>query len=94
MGTLHLTYWVRCTGIVPGREISEQAALVVHFYDNIRREVGTAVLGKWRGSFGWQNAKSTVVVPPSAKELILRIGLNGAQGRLDLDDLQMTAVKR
>ena len=94
VGTLHLTYWVRCNGIVPGREISEQAALVVHFYDNIRREVGTAVLGKWRGSFGWQNAKSTVVVPPSAKELILRIGLNGAQGRLDLDDLQMTAVKR
>ena len=94
VGTLHLNYWVRCNGIVPGREISEQAAVVVHFYDTIRREVGTTVLGKWRGSFGWQNAKSTVIVPPGAKELIIRIGLNGAQGQLDLDDLQMTAVKR
>ena len=94
VGTLHLNYWVRCNGIVPGREISEQAAVVVHFYDTIRREVGTTVLGKWRGSFAWQNAKSTVIVPPTAKELIIRIGLNGAQGQLDLDDLQMTAVKR
>ena len=94
VGTLHLNYWVRCNGIVPGREISEQAAVVVHFYDNVRREVGTTVLGKWRGSFGWQNAKSTVIVPSNAKELIIRIGLNGAQGQLDLDDLQMTTVKR
>ena len=66
----------------------------MHFYDNIRREVGTTVLGKWRGSFGWQNANSTVIVPSNAKELIIRIGLNGAQGQLDLDDLQMTAVQR
>lgn len=94
VGTLHLNYWVRCNGIVPGREISEQAAVVVHFYDNVRREVGTTVLGKWRGSFGWQNAKSTVIVPSNAKELIIRIGLNGAQGQLDLDDLQMTTVQR
>lgn len=94
VGTLHLNYWVRCNGIVPGREIPEQAAVVVHFYDNVRREVGTTVLGKWRGSFGWQNARSTVIVPSNAKELIIRIGLNGAQGQLDLDDLQMTAVKR
>ena len=94
VGTLRLNYWVRCDGIVPGREIAEQAAVVVHFYDNIRREVGTTVLGKWRGSFGWQNARSTVIVPSNAKELIIRIGLNGAQGQLDLDDLQMTAVKR
>ena len=94
VGTLHLDYWVRCNGIVPGNEISQQAAVVVHFYDRIRREVGTTVLGKWRGSFGWQNARSTVIVPPNANELIIRIGLNGAQGELDLDDLQMTAVKR
>jgi len=94
VGTLRLNYWVRCNGIVPGSEITQQAAVVVHFYDNFRREVGTTVLGKWRGSFGWQNARSTVIVPPNAKELIIRIGLNGAQGQLDLDDLQMTAVKR
>lgn len=94
VGALQLNYWVRCKGIVPGVAAAEQAAVVVHFYDNIRREVGTTVLGKWRGSFGWQNAKSTVIVPTNAKELIIRIGLNGAQGQLDLDDMQMTTVSR
>ncbi|MEI6539946.1 MAG: protein-L-isoaspartate(D-aspartate) O-methyltransferase [Planctomycetota bacterium] len=94
IGTPHLHSSVLCNGIVPGEELPEQPAVVVHFYDNVRREVSTTVLGKWRGSFGWQNAKSTVIVPPNAKELIIRIGLNGAQGQLDLDDLQMISVKR
>ena len=94
IGTLQLNYWVRCNQILPGKEISQQAAVVVHFYDNIRREVGTTVLGKWRGSFGWQNANSIVPVPSNAKEMIIRIGLNGAQGQLDLDDMKLTAIRR
>ena len=91
---IQLDYWVRCSGIIPGNSASEQAAVVVHFYDHVRREIGTTVLGKWRGSFAWQNAKSTVIVPPNARELIIRIGLNGAQGQLDLDDMQMTTTNR
>jgi protein-L-isoaspartate(D-aspartate) O-methyltransferase len=94
IGTIQLNYWVRCKGIVPGKDITEQAAVVVHFYDHIRREISTTVLGKWRGSFNWQDAKSTVVVPPAAKEMIIRIGLNGATGQLDLDGMKLTAVKR
>lgn len=94
IGTIQLNYWVRCQGIVPGQDVSEQAAVVVHFYDNIRREIGTHVVGKWRGSFGWQNARSTIPVPSGAKEMIIRIGLNGATGQLDLDDIKMITVKR
>ncbi len=94
IGAIQLNYWVRCEGIVPGPNATEQAALVVHFYDHVRREIGTTVLGKWRGGFEWTNARSTVVVPPTAKEMILRIGLNGAVGQLDMDDMQLTTVKR
>ena len=94
IGAIQLHYWVRCDGIVPGSNATEQAALVVHFYDQVRREIGTTVLGKWRGGFEWTNARSTVVVPSAAKEMILRIGLNGAVGRLDIDDMKLTTVKR
>ena len=94
IAAIQLNYWVRCEGIVPGPNATDQAALVVHFYDHIRREIGTTVLGKWRGGFDWTNARSTVVVPPAAKEMILRIGLNGAIGRLDMDDMKLTTVKR
>ncbi len=91
---VNLDYWVRCDGIVPGNDINEQAAVVVHFYDNVRREIGFKVLGRWRGSFGWQNAKSTIPVPPAAKEMIIRIGLNGATGQLDLDDMKLSTIRR
>ncbi len=94
IGVVNLNYWVRCDGIVPGKDVTEQAAVVVHFYDSIRREIGTTVLGKWRGSFDWQNARSTVVVPPAAREMIIRIGLNGATGQLDLDDMKMATIRR
>lgn len=94
IAVVNLDYWVRCDGIVPGNGITEQAAVVVHFYDHIRREISTKVVGKWRGSFDWQNAQSTFPVPPGAKEMIVRIGLNGATGQLDLDDIKMTTIRR
>ncbi len=94
IASLQLTYWVRCDGIVPGNAPSEQAAVVVHFYDKVRREVGTQIIGKWRGGFDWQLARSTVPVPAEAKEYIIRIGLNGATGQLDLDDMKMSFVRR
>ena len=94
IGVINLNYWVRCEGIVAGTAASEQAAVVVHFYDKVRREVGTTVLGKWRGSFDWQNARSTVTVPANAKEMIIRIGLNGATGQLDLDGMKIQTIKR
>lgn len=89
-----LTYWVRCEDIFPGPNASDQAAIVVHFYDSIRREIGTTVVGKWRGSFDWQLARSNIPVPQNAKEFIIRIGLNGATGQLDVDDVRLTTVKR
>ncbi len=94
ISVINLNYWVRCEGIVPGASVSEQAAVVVHFYDKVRRDIGTTVLGKWRGSFDWQNARSTVPVPANAKEMIIRIGLNGATGQLDLDGMKIQTIKR
>ena len=94
IAVVNLNYWVRCEDIVPGNNVTDQAAVVVHFYDSVRREIGVKVLGKWRGSFNWQNARSTVPVPPGAREMIIRIGLNGATGQLDLDDMKLATIKR
>lgn len=94
IAAIQLAYWVRCEEIVPGTGPSDQAALVVHFYDKIRREVGTQIVGKWRGSFDWQLARSSIPVPADAREYIIRIGLNGATGQLDLDDLKLSTVRR
>ena len=94
IGTIQLTYWVRCDGIVAGSAPVDQAGIVIHFYDGVRREIGMQMVGKWRGGFDWTKANSTIAVPTGAKEMIIRLGLNGATGRLDLDDLVLTTVKR
>lgn len=94
IGSLRLQYWVRCKSIVPGPSAAGQASIVVHFYDNVRREISTVQVGKWRGSLDWQDARSVIPVPPNAKEMIIRIGLNEASGQLDLDNIRMLAVRR
>ncbi len=94
IGSLQLDYWVRYDSVLPGPGPADQAAVVVHFYDHIRREVGSTALGRWRGSLGWQKTRSTVVVPAAAREMIVRIGLNGATGSLYFDDLKVITVPR
>lgn len=94
IAAIQLRYWFRSQAIVAGKDPNDQAGVVLHFYDNIRREIGTTMLGKWRGSLGWQDVRSTVEVPPNAREVIIRIGLNGATGQLDMDDIRMTTVPR
>jgi protein-L-isoaspartate(D-aspartate) O-methyltransferase len=94
IGLVRLNYWVRCEGITPGPATTDQAGIVVHFYDGIRREIGMQQVGKWQGGFGWTQATSGISVPPAAKEMIIRIGLNGATGQLDLDDLKLETLKR
>lgn len=94
LAALRMQFWMRCTGVVPGAGPAGQAAVVVHFYDGVRREIGAVVIGRWRGTLDWQDVRTVVQVPAEAKEMIFRIGLNGAVGQLDLDDLKIVPVPR
>lgn len=86
--------WARTNTVVSGQGKTERAALVFHFYDAVRREVGTVIVQTWSGTSNWQQYKRTIPVPPATREMIVRIGLNGATGVLDLDDLQMVPIAR
>lgn len=94
IGSLDYSVWARAENVVPGAAAADRAAVVFHFYDNIRREVGTQIAHQWRGTSNWQQYRRRIAVPPTAREMIVRIGLNGAVGTLDLDDLQMIANPR
>jgi protein-L-isoaspartate(D-aspartate) O-methyltransferase len=87
--TLQFSCAVRLTEIRPGAEEHEQAGLIVHFYDKNRKEINTTIIEHFRGTNNWQRLKRSVPVPPQSREMILRIGLNGAVGIFDLDDLQI-----
>ena len=94
IAALDFSVWARRDTIIPGSKPTESAAMVVHFYDTIRREVGTQLVQRWKGTSNWEQARRRVLVPSSAREMIVRIGLNGATGTLDLDAIKMVPVPR
>ncbi|MCL4115199.1 UNVERIFIED_CONTAM: hypothetical protein GTU68_041572 [Idotea baltica] len=91
---VRLGLWYRTDGIQPGTGRYEKAGVMVHFYDTNRKSIGTFMVGPWRGSIGWQKVTKDIPVPRGAKELIVRIGLNGATGSLWVDDLRLSSGVR
>ncbi len=86
---LDVSLWIKGNAIIPGSTRDEAASLWLVFYDDSRKTVDTKPLGPWRGTFGWQQVSSMVRVPPSAREVIIRVGLLGATGELSIDDVQV-----
>ncbi|MCL4108564.1 UNVERIFIED_CONTAM: hypothetical protein GTU68_022866 [Idotea baltica] len=93
LGAIDFVIWSRQDSVLtPPRE--NPAGLVVHFYDSIRRELGHQVVFRWRGTGNWQQFRRRIAVPANAKEMIVRIGLNGSTGTLDVDSFQFAGVSR
>jgi protein-L-isoaspartate(D-aspartate) O-methyltransferase len=83
---------VAAEDVVAGPGEGQLPAVIVSFYDQRRAVIETATLGPWSGSFGWKRESGKFRVPLATREAIIRIGLGGATGRLDLDDLQLHAM--
>ena len=77
-----------------GPQPFEKPAIVVHFYDDQRRVIAEPVIGPWTDSRGWLRFSKSVSVPQKARELVFRVGLNGATGKLWVDDVQLTPQMR
>lgn len=90
---LTLSAWVRGDGVVAGSNRSEMPAIIVVFYDDLRREVGTVGLGPWRGTFPWDFFTATLPVPEAAQDAIIRVGLLGATGEISFDAVEVKAVE-
>ncbi|MCH2200563.1 MAG: protein-L-isoaspartate(D-aspartate) O-methyltransferase [Fuerstiella sp.] len=93
LGAVDLSCWVQAGNIKTGAN-GQEAGIAIHFYDAKRRELPVQPIARWRGEFNWQQVRRRVPIPIRAREMIIRIGLNGATGTLDLDDLRMSVLKR
>ena len=69
---------------------NQQAGLMVHFYDSIRKPIGESTIGPWTGKQDWETVATRIRVPADAREMIVRIGLNGATGTLSVDNVELT----
>jgi len=85
---------VRTQDVVYGVETHEKPLIAVTLYDEARKELGVWWVGPWHGTSSWQNVEKTFRVPLSAREGILRIGLFGAIGTIEFDQIAFEAKKR
>jgi protein-L-isoaspartate(D-aspartate) O-methyltransferase len=94
IGFLQVRIRYKVKGVRFGRETYERPGLYFHFYDDQRRDVSNQLVGPWQGSSGWKTDIKTIPVPLKAREMIVRVGLNGGTGELWVDDIQMTPKPR
>lgn len=93
LGAVDVACWAQATDIQRGAG-GERAGLLIHFYDASRRELGIQTVAIWEDSFTWQQFRRRVPVPKQAREMIIRVGLNGAIGTLDVDGIQIAGRRR
>jgi protein-L-isoaspartate(D-aspartate) O-methyltransferase len=92
--TLELSASVKGDMIEPGMGRDDFPAIWVVFYDERRRTIDQRPrLGPWRGSFGWQQVGTTIRVPATAREAIIRMGLLGATGTVSIDQVEVKKVQ-
>jgi protein-L-isoaspartate(D-aspartate) O-methyltransferase len=76
-----------------GLEQYEKPGLMLHFYDDQRRVIAEPGI-PFSDSRDWVRVSKTLAVPQKAREVILRVGLNGATGKLWADDVKVTPLAR
>lgn len=94
VSSIRLSAKIRTHNVVKGPESDAWPMLAISFYDGSRRDLGMITLGPYRGTRDWHTDGRIIRVPPTAKEAIVRIGLFGATGRVDFDDVIAEKIGR
>lgn len=90
---LKLSFRIRGKSIRPGQDRTQWPYVAITFYDKRRGMLGTEAVGPFRDTFDWTTYQQVIQVPVHSREAIIRIGLLGATGELDLDDLRVSSTK-
>jgi protein-L-isoaspartate(D-aspartate) O-methyltransferase len=94
LGSLTFRFSVRTKEVVEGSSQSDRAGLWVYFYDEQRRLIGVEQIARVFGTSDWHTVEATAKIPAAARHAIAQIGLHGATGRLDIDDVRLTVGRR
>lgn len=86
---IRISVTARGKELKPGLLATDRPCLRIAFYDARRAVIENRSLGNWTGSFTWTKTQQTLRVPPATREAIVRLGLMGGSGRLDVDAVQL-----
>jgi protein-L-isoaspartate(D-aspartate) O-methyltransferase len=83
---------IRVEDVRPGNFADDLPSVAVTFYDANRKDLGTALIGPFRGSKPWERHQQEMRVPHETREAIVRIGLFGSLGTASFDNVQIEKV--
>jgi protein-L-isoaspartate(D-aspartate) O-methyltransferase len=89
---VRLSAQVRGRNLQNGPTPQQRPAVLITFYDQRRAAIDNQKLATWQGTFDWQPVTTELRVPAAAREAIVRLGLLGGTGRLEIDELSLRAV--
>ena len=89
---LQVSFDARGEEIRFGQKTTEWPYLIVSYYNERRAWIADEVIGPLRGSFPWTRYEKRLSVPLAAREANLRLGLLGAVGELEIDQVRLGAV--
>ncbi len=93
MSQVQFSAQVRGQNLRSGPTPRQRAAVLITFYDQRRAVIDSERLGNWEGTFDWQHESRNLRVPLASREAIIRIGLLGGTGQLEIDDVSLTALE-
>lgn len=94
VATLRVRAQVCARDVIAGRTPDERPCFAIRFLDADRRRSSTVVVGPWSGDFGWAGVDDRIDVPKWAREGSLMIGMAGATGTFDVDDVRLEGESR
>lgn len=89
---LRLKGVARADGIHKGPDPESMPMVAISLYDEQRSDLGTFWIGPFRDSKTWRSSSRLIRVPPSTREAILRVGLFGATGQADFDEITIEPI--
>jgi len=85
---------VRFSRTTAGPKRFHQPGVFLHCFDSVRKRIGAGGLGPFTGTqTEWKTYTRTLTLPANTREGILQIGLNGGTGRLEIDNLKISAAR-
>lgn len=91
---------LRLSGMFRGEDIEKgptsdaMPMIAISLYDELRVDLGTYFLGPFRSRSDWKEHSRLIRIPIKTKEAILRVGLFGATGKAEFDDIRIDKVDR
>ncbi len=88
-----LSALVRATNIAAGLSADELPLVTLTFYDHQRTELSAVWIGPFRSATEWTEVAETFKVPNRTREVIIRVGLFGATGKFEVDNVKLEPAK-